>query len=47
MAFCMPTDPLGSKLYPYKAAVDRLLKCGVWYVVMILGEIQYKGYTGG
>ena len=36
-----------SKLDPYKAAVDRPLKCGVWYAVMILGEIQVKGYTGG
>jgi transposase len=37
----------GGKLEPYKATVDRLLKYGVWNAVVILGEIQVKGYTGG
>jgi len=37
----------GSNLDPYKATVDRLLSEGVWYAVMILTEIQVKGYTGG
>jgi transposase len=37
----------GSKLDSYKAAVDILLKCGVWNAVVILREIQVKGCTGG
>jgi transposase len=37
----------GSKLDPYKASVDRLLKEGVWNAVVILREIQAEGYTGG
>jgi transposase len=37
----------GSKLDPYKAKVDRLLKEGVWNAVVILREIQAEGYTGG
>lgn len=37
----------GSKLDPYKATVDRLLKEGVWNAVVILREIQAEGYTGG
>jgi transposase len=37
----------GSKLNPYKAKVDRLLKEGVWNAVVILREIQAEGYPGG
>jgi len=37
----------GSKLDPYKATVDRLLKEEVWNAVVILREIQAVGYTGG
>lgn len=37
----------GSKLDPYKASVDRLLKEGVWNAKVILREIQAEGYTGG
>jgi len=36
-----------SKLDPYKATVDRLLKEGVWNAVVILREIQAEGYSGG
>ena len=36
----------GGKLESYKATVDHLLKYGVWNAVVILGEIQVKGYTG-
>lgn len=38
--------PRGSKLEPFKATVDRLLKEGVWNAVVILREIQAEGYTG-
>ena len=37
----------GSKLDPYKARVDQLLKEGVWNTVVILREIQSVGYKGG
>jgi transposase len=37
----------GSKLDPYKATVDRLLKEGIWNAVVILREIQAEGYKGG
>jgi len=37
----------GGKLEPYKATVDRLLSEGVWKAVVILGEIQAEGSTGG
>jgi transposase len=37
----------GSKLNPYKETVDRLLAEGVWNGVVILREIQAKGYSGG
>lgn len=37
----------GSKLDPYKATVDRLLKEGVWNAMVILREFQAGGYTGG
>jgi len=39
--------PRGSKLDPYKAAVDQLLAEDVWNVVVIWREIQAKGYAGG
>jgi len=39
--------PRGSKLAPYRAQVDQLLADGVWNAVVILREIQAKGYTGG
>jgi transposase len=36
-----------SKLDPFRAAVDQLLAEGVWNAVVILREIQEKGYAGG
>lgn len=36
-----------SKLDPYKPLVDDLLKENVWNAVVILREIQAKGYDGG
>ena len=36
-----------SKLDPYRAEVDRLLREEVWNGVVILREIQEMGYTGG
>jgi transposase len=36
-----------SKLEPYKAQVDRLLKEGVWNAVVIFRELQAAGYDGG
>lgn len=36
----------GSKLEPYKAAIDRLLSEGVWNAMVILREIQEQGYAG-
>ena len=38
--------PRGSKLDPFKPQVDQLLADGVWNAVVILREIQAKGYTG-
>ena len=35
-----------SKLDPYKAAIDQLLGEGVWNAVVILREIQARGYSG-
>ena len=35
-----------SKLDPYKATIDRLLKEGVWNAGLILREIQTDGYDG-
>lgn len=35
-----------SKLEPYKSEIDRLLSEGVWNAVVILREIQAKGYAG-
>ena len=37
----------GSKLDPYRAKVDELLRCGVWNASVILREIQADGYNGG
>ena len=37
----------GSKLDPYKPTVDQLLAAGVWNCVVILRELEAKGYTGG
>lgn len=36
----------GSKLAPYRDVVDTLLREGVWNAVVILREIQARGYTG-
>lgn len=36
----------GSKLDPFKSAVDQLLAEGVWNAVVILREIEALGYTG-
>lgn len=38
--------PRSSKLDPFKDQVDQLLAEGVWNGVVILREIQAKGYTG-
>jgi transposase len=35
------------KLRPYQAEVDRLLAEGVWNGVVILRELQARGYKGG
>jgi transposase len=35
-----------SKLEPYQAQIDALLKEGVWNAMVILREIQEAGYTG-
>ena len=37
----------GSVLDPYRAQVDQLLSEGVWNAVVLLREVQAKGYTGG
>jgi transposase len=42
-----PRRPRGSKLDPYKPFVDELLAEDVWNAVVILREIQARGYTGG
>ncbi|NIO74925.1 MAG: IS21 family transposase [Armatimonadetes bacterium] len=42
-----PTRERPSKLDPYKPLVDDLLKENVWNAVVILREIQAKGYDGG
>jgi transposase len=39
--------PRASKLEPYKAVVDRLLREGVWNAVVILRELRAVGYEGG
>lgn len=39
--------PRGSKLDPFKPAVDQLLKDGVWNAVVILRELEGQGYDGG
>jgi transposase len=36
-----------SKLDPFKSAVDELLRDEVWNVMVILRELQERGYTGG
>jgi transposase len=36
----------GSLLDPYRAQVDQLLSDGVWNAVVLLRELQAKGYTG-
>lgn len=36
-----------SKLEPYQAKIDQLLKDNVWNAKVILREIQAEGYTGG
>jgi len=35
-----------SKLDPFKALVDELLRQGVWNAVVVFREIQLRGYTG-
>src|ERR671924_539186 len=42
-----PKPKRGSKLDPYKGQIDQLLSEGVWNAVVILREIQAKGYDGG
>lgn len=37
----------GSKLDPFYATIDALLADGVWNAVVILRELQAKGYDGG
>ena len=37
----------GSRLDPYRAQVDQLLSEGVWNAVVLLRELQAKGYAGG
>jgi transposase len=37
----------GSLLDPYRAQVDQLLSEGVWNAVVLLRELQAKGYVGG
>ncbi len=39
--------PRGSLLEPFKCEVDQLLSENVWNAVVVLREIQAKGYTGG
>jgi transposase len=41
-----PTRKRPSKLDPYKPLVDELLKENVWNAVVILRELQAKGYDG-
>jgi transposase len=41
-----PRRVRGSKLNPYKSLVDNLLQESVWNAVVILREIQAKGYRG-
>ncbi|MBW1695540.1 MAG: IS21 family transposase [Deltaproteobacteria bacterium] len=36
----------GSKLDPFKPMIDQMLQEGIWNAVVILREIQQKGYTG-
>src|SRR5262245_30278764 len=35
-----------SKLDPFKPAIDHLLQEGVWNAVVVLRELQAKGYDG-
>jgi transposase len=37
----------GSRLDSYRPQIDQLLSEGVWNTVVILRELQTKGYTGG
>ena len=37
----------GSVLDPYRAQLDQLLSEGVWNAVVLLRELQAKGYAGG
>src|SRR5690349_1048118 len=37
----------GSLLDPYRAQVDQLLTEGVWNAVVVLRELQARGYAGG
>jgi transposase len=37
----------GSKLDPYKEQIDQLLAEGVWNAMVILREIEARGYDGG
>lgn len=41
-----PWPRRGSRLDPFKPEIDRLLAEGVWNAVVILREIQAKGYAG-
>jgi transposase len=42
-----PKRRRASKLDPYKPLVDKLLEENVWNAVVILRELQERGYTGG
>lgn len=41
-----PWPKRGSRLDPFKSQIDALLLAGVWNAVVILREIQARGYTG-
>ena len=41
------TNARKSKLDPYKPLIDDLLREGVWNSVVVLREIQSRGYDGG
>ncbi|HZO90818.1 MAG TPA: hypothetical protein VFB38_21000 [Chthonomonadaceae bacterium] len=41
-----PRPPRPSKLDPFKDYLDQRLQAGVWNAVVLLREIQARGYTG-
>lgn len=42
-----PRAPRPTKLDPYKAYLDVRLQAGVWNAVVLFGELQARGYSGG